>query len=71
MEDSGVKEAYYRAALARSGPSELRKVSVQVLDGKVVISGRLSSFYLKQLAQEKLRPLAIGCEIVNQIIVDR
>jgi osmotically-inducible protein OsmY len=35
----------------------LHGVSCQAVDGKVVISGKVRSFYLKQLAQEILRKI--------------
>ena len=44
-------------------------IHVQECDGRLLITGRLPSFYLKQLAQEALR--GIGVPLVNNIEVVR
>lgn len=43
------------------------QLDVRLHDGRLVIAGRLPSFYLKQLLQEKLKSLPVG--IVNQVEV--
>ena len=70
--DSGrlEKESVLADAIASAGGGGLRKVCLQVHDGVLVLTGTVSSFYLKQLAQETVRPLAIGMRIENQIAVD-
>ncbi|WP_182870067.1 BON domain-containing protein [Rhodopirellula sp. JC639] len=68
--DAPHKDAYFREILAQSGSAELRQVDVEVQDGRIVLCGRVSSFYQKQLAQESLLPVAIGMQICNQIEVD-
>ncbi|QEF98818.1 hypothetical protein Mal15_28750 [Stieleria maiorica] len=65
------KNTYYREILAQSGSAELRQVDVDVQDGRIVLCGRVSSFYQKQLAQESLLPVAIGMQICNRLEVDR
>jgi hypothetical protein len=40
-----------------------------VSEAEVVISGRVSCFYLKQLAQETVKPTADGKRAVNRVEV--
>jgi hypothetical protein len=62
-----VEEA--RGALARSNIYDLRMLRVDGDGDSVVLSGRVSSFYHKQLAQEIVRTAADGFEVVNAIRV--
>ncbi len=48
---------------------ELRRVQCDVEHGSLIIYGRVSSYYLKQLAQEFLRSLAGEYRIVNHLEV--
>ncbi|PNY34806.1 hypothetical protein C2E31_21400 [Rhodopirellula baltica] len=66
----GEKEQHLENAVRDSGPTELRQASVIVTDGVVTILGNVSSFYHKQVAQEAVRPLAIGMEIHNRLRVE-
>lgn len=61
------------AALKRSRIGELRGLRVEQNNGALIISGVVSSFYIKQLAQEAVRALCrdIQVELVNMIDVDR
>ena len=61
-----------------SGPSEvlissplpqLRRLVVTVNEAEVVITGRVSSYYMKQLAQEALRPTVGDRRLLNQVEV--
>ncbi len=47
--------------------SRMRQIRVELSNEGLVLLGTLSSFYLKQMAQETLRPL--GLPISNQIRV--
>jgi hypothetical protein len=47
----------------------LRTVSVSVEEDIVVLRGRLPSYYLKQLAQERILPHLNGRGLENRIIV--
>jgi hypothetical protein len=47
----------------------LRDVRVDREGQTLVLSGRVESFYLKQLAQELVRTVASSCELVNSIDV--
>ncbi len=44
-----------------------RQIIVELLDEGLVLKGKLPSFFLKQVAQETLRPL--GLPISNRILV--
>jgi hypothetical protein len=57
------------AALRQSPIPALRKLSVEETDGAVVIQGNVSSYYLKQLAQETIMPMLGGRELLNQVAV--
>lgn len=61
--------ARLRAALSH-GPSPLRSVGVVVARGRVVLHGRVPSFYLKQVAQEAARRVLSTGTFVNRLVVD-
>jgi hypothetical protein len=52
-----------QAALCNSPVSELRALCVEHREGSLVISGAVSSFYHKQLAQEVVRAVCKECEV--------
>ena len=47
----------------------LRRLLVEEHGGDVILSGTLTSFYLKQLAQEALLPLLGGRRLLNRVEV--
>ncbi|TWU65732.1 MULTISPECIES: BON domain-containing protein [Crateriforma] len=57
------------AALAESSVSELRFLRVDESENSLHLTGRVKSFYHKQLAQELVRPLADGRQVVNHVNV--
>lgn len=57
-------------ALRRSSHPALRQLRVEGNDGAVVISGKVTSYYLKQLAQETVLQLRGGVQLVNKVHVD-
>lgn len=59
-----------QAALAKSPIYDLRDLRVEQYDGSLVISGTVSSFYYKQLAQEVVRAISRDIEVVNSILVE-
>ncbi|OHB72448.1 MAG: hypothetical protein A2V70_14475 [Planctomycetes bacterium RBG_13_63_9] len=59
-----------QAALASSPIYELRDLQVQDRSGVLLICGAVSSFYHKQLAQEVVRSVCKGIEVVNSIHVE-
>jgi osmotically-inducible protein OsmY len=58
-----------QAALAGSPFFELRKLRVEYRDQSLLISGAVSSYYHKQLAQEVVRSVCEGIEVINSIRV--
>jgi hypothetical protein len=57
--------------LLKSSNPELRRLNVRETDETLEISGRVSCYYLKQMAQESLRVVAAGRRIVNVVVVSR
>jgi hypothetical protein len=58
-------------ALQRSPIPALRKLSLEEDDAVVVIHGKVSSYYLKQLAQETVMPLLGQRQLCNRVAVVR
>jgi hypothetical protein len=58
-----------KSALATSRIYDLRRLNVDQDGEAVVLRGRVSSFYHKQLAQELVRTAIDGVEVVNAIRV--
>jgi len=56
-------------ALATSGVSEIRTLIVHRDHDLLCVSGRVNSFYHKQVALETVRSVSRGLKIVNQINV--
>jgi uncharacterized membrane protein len=48
---------------------EVGRLQCEVRDGTLIIYGQVSSYYLKQLAQETVRPAAGAYRIVNRVEV--
>jgi hypothetical protein len=57
--------------LKQSPLPALRQLRVSETDTEIVIHGVVSSFYLKQLAQETVRPVQYGRRLHNRVIVSR
>jgi hypothetical protein len=58
-------------SLQRSAVPPLRRLSVEETDSSVVLTGTVSSYYLKQLAQETVMPLLAGRKLFNRVEVVR
>jgi hypothetical protein len=58
-------------ALALSSQPGLRYLEVAESDDEIVISGTLPSYYLKQLAQEAVRPVLGRRRLLNRVRVAR
>lgn len=56
-------------ALATSGISEIRTLSVHREHDSLQVSGHVKSFYHKQLALETIRSVSRGMQILNRIDV--
>ncbi len=59
-----------RSALAKSPVYALRNLYVQREGDSLVLSGRVDSFYHKQLAQEMVRLIAPDLLVVNSVEVN-
>ena len=57
--------------LKQSPIPALRKLSVEENDQTVVLSGLVSSYYLKQLAQETIMPVLGDRQLHNRVMVVR
>jgi hypothetical protein len=57
--------------LRQSSHPALRRLEVEETATAVVISGRVSSYYLKQLAQETVMPVCGSREVVNRVLVEK
>jgi osmotically-inducible protein OsmY len=58
-------------ALRQSSHPVLRNLAVEETDSTVVLTGRVSSYYLKQLAQETVMPVTGTRTLVNRVLVER
>ena len=59
------------AAMTGSPLPQLRRLVVTVSEAEVVITGRVPSYYLKQLAQETVRPALGSRTLLNRVEVSR
>jgi osmotically-inducible protein OsmY len=57
--------------LTSSPLPQLRRLVVTATDHEVVITGRVSSYYLKQLAQETVRQVIGSRRLLNNVEVCR
>jgi hypothetical protein len=55
--------------LTASPLPQLRRLVVTTTEQEIVITGRVSSYYMKQLAQEALRPTLGDRRLVNDVEV--
>ncbi len=56
-------------ALKKSSHPALRNLCVEGTEGNLIISGKVSSYYLKQLAQETIMSCREGMCLVNRVDV--
>ena len=59
-----------QTALSNSPVYLLRQLDVQHIDGAIYLSGRVDSFYHKQLAQEVVRAVTGSHRVVNSVRVE-
>jgi hypothetical protein len=65
------REALVQTELAKSPYEAIRSVSCRMNDGVLTLSGRVPSYYLKQIAQRlALNALGEGVVLVNQLQVE-
>jgi hypothetical protein len=65
----GEVQSRAQSALSKSPVYELRDLQVERNDDGLALSGCVSSFYHKQLAQEAVRSVSTGVKVVNSIRV--
>ncbi len=63
-------ESEARRVLATSPIFDVRTLHVERSGETLLLSGRVASFYHKQLAQEAVRAVASGVTLVNSVNVD-
>jgi hypothetical protein len=71
MVSSPLTESRAADALRHSPIPALRKLALEETEEEVVIRGAVSSYYLKQLAQEALMPHLDGRILCNRVLVVR
>jgi hypothetical protein len=59
-----------QSVLSTSPIYDLRELTVDQVEDAIMISGRVSSYYHKQLAQETVRAVSEGFQVVNSVDVD-
>jgi hypothetical protein len=70
MTSSVLESPARAAALLRDNPvNDLRRLEVMESDAEVIITGIVTSYYLKQMAQEAIRPAVNGRRLRNKVIV--
>lgn len=72
MIDSGIRDVTgrLRVLLAESPIADIRHINVQQDGDRVLLAGRVRSFYAKQMAQETIRGAVRDLHIVNDVKVD-
>jgi hypothetical protein len=72
MINSGFQDALGQAKklLAESPIQELHRLRIEQQGETLTVSGRLSNFYLKQQAQETIRPATRGLQVRNAVRVE-
>jgi hypothetical protein len=69
MTISTLEQSQLDLALQRSPIPALRKLTLTESESSVTIQGQVSSYYLKQLAQEAILPLLDGRQLLNHVQV--
>ncbi|PAY15629.1 hypothetical protein CKO51_30890 [Rhodopirellula sp. SM50] len=63
------REQILLRTLGESGHTQLTNVACDYCDGRIVLTGRVTSYYLKQLAQEIVRKVDATGPIENRLRV--
>jgi hypothetical protein len=71
MADSSLLQLRANQALRQSSIPALRYLQVEERDQEIVLSGSVSSYYFKQLAQETIMPLLGPRKLRNRVRVVR
>jgi hypothetical protein len=59
-----------RTLLSDCPQHELRRLVITETEDAIILEGRVKTFYMKQLAQETVKPAAEGRRLLNLIAVD-
>ena len=57
--------------LARWGASGMGGVTVEVDDDRILLTGTVPSYFMKQMAQEAARRACAGRRVYNELVVPR
>ena len=68
--ESRTTEQQAREALAHSPIYSHHKLNVELAGDALILQGRVESFYYKQMAQEVVRNICRGMQLINEIAVD-
>jgi hypothetical protein len=71
MVPSTLKRSPAAQALRQSALPALRRLDIEETEARVVITGAVGSYYLKQLAQEAVMPVLGERELANRVRVVR
>jgi hypothetical protein len=66
---STLPEPQVSTVIRQSPIPALRRLSVNEDETTVILQGTVSSYYLKQLAQEMIKPMLAGRQLVNSVAV--
>jgi hypothetical protein len=70
MTSSTVHQPNSASELLRENPvSDLRRIEVSESEHEIILSGIVTSYYLKQMAQETIRPALAGRRLKNRLLV--
>jgi hypothetical protein len=69
MSTSTLEQSRLALALRRSPIPALRKLTLDEDESTITIQGQVTSYYLKQLAQETILPLLDGRHLLNRVHV--
>ena len=69
MSTSTLEQSRLTLALRCSPIPALRKLTVEESESSIIIQGQVSSYYLKQLAQETILSLLDGRQLLNRVHV--
>jgi len=69
MSATTLKQPAALQVLRESPILALRRLSLEETDSAVIIRGNVATYYLKQLAQETLRPVLPDRRLVNRVAV--
>jgi hypothetical protein len=69
MSTSTLEQSRLSLALRRSPIPALRKLTLDEDETTITLKGQVTSYYLKQLAQETILPLLDGRKLLNRVHV--